>query len=124
MPGGAADPNVPDVFENFQQQGPTVGETVQDIISFWAITRLDPHSRNLAKMAIDFLSILAMSAEPERVFSGAKVTLSARRCALGDDSNNALECLKSWQRDSLVSGSSLYTGIENMDQMLAALNEK
>ena len=74
-------------------------------------------------MALEFLSIPAVSAEPEHIFSGAKITLSARCCALGDDSSNALECLKSWQRDGLVSGCPLCSGIKKMDQMLAALDE-
>jgi hypothetical protein len=46
-----------------------------------------------------------MSAESERVFSAAKITLSQHRCALGDDVINALECLKSWQRDGLIAAS-------------------
>jgi hypothetical protein len=40
--------------------------------------------------------IPAMSAEPERVFSAAKITLSDRRCRMEDDAIEALECLKSW----------------------------
>jgi len=34
--------------------------------------------RDLAQMAIEILSIPALSAEPERVFSGAKITLTDR----------------------------------------------
>jgi hypothetical protein len=37
-----------------------------------------------------------MSAELERLFSGAKITLSNRRNRLGADVFEALECLKSW----------------------------
>jgi hypothetical protein len=33
-------------------------------------------------MALDMFSIPAMSAEPERVFSGSKITISDRRCSL------------------------------------------
>jgi hypothetical protein len=42
------------------------------------------------------LLIPAMSAEPERVFSGLKITISDRRCRLGIELIKALECLKSW----------------------------
>ena len=42
-------------------------------------------------MAIDILSIPAMSAEVERVFSGAKITM-------GVSTIEAVECLKSWFR--------------------------
>jgi hypothetical protein len=38
---------------------------------------------NLSKMALDILSIPAMSANPERLFSGAKITISDRRNRLG-----------------------------------------
>jgi hypothetical protein len=47
-------------------------------------------------MALDILSIPAMSTEPERVFSGSKITISDRRCRLGIKLIKALECLKSW----------------------------
>ena len=45
---------------------------------------------------MDILSIPAMSAEPERLFSGAKITITGRRNRLGSDVIEALECLKSW----------------------------
>jgi hypothetical protein len=51
---------------------------------------------SLSKMAVDILSIPAMSAEPERLFSGAKITITDRRNRLGSDVIEALECLKSW----------------------------
>ncbi|KAK7582910.1 hypothetical protein V3481_012206 [Fusarium oxysporum f. sp. vasinfectum] len=51
---------------------------------------------SLSKMAVDILSIPAMSAEPERLFSGAKITIKDRRNRLGSDVIEALECLKSW----------------------------
>ncbi|KAJ6439010.1 hypothetical protein O9K51_08414 [Purpureocillium lavendulum] len=51
---------------------------------------------SLSKMAVDILSIPAMSAEPERLFSGAKITITDRRNRLGSDVDEALECLKSW----------------------------
>ena len=47
-------------------------------------------------MALDILSIPAMSADPERLFSGAKLTISDRRARLGIETIQALECLKSW----------------------------
>jgi hypothetical protein len=51
---------------------------------------------NLSKMAIDILSIPAMSAEPERLFSSAKITITDRRNRLRVETIEALECLKSW----------------------------
>ncbi len=49
-------------------------------------------------MALDILSIPAMSTEPERLFSGAKISLTDRRNRIGDDLLQALECLKSWHK--------------------------
>ena len=47
-------------------------------------------------MAIDILSIPSMSAEAERVFSGARRTVSWERILLGSTSIERMECLKSW----------------------------
>ena len=55
---------------------------------------------NLSKMALDILSILAMSADPERLFSSAKITISDRRNRLSIYTLEALECLKLWLKIS------------------------
>ena len=55
-------------------------------------------------MAIDILSIPAMSAEAERVFSGARRTISWTRCRLGATVIEQTECLKSWIREIVKSG--------------------
>ena len=47
-------------------------------------------------MAIDILSIPAMSDEPERVFSGARRTISWERARLGAEMVEKVECLKYW----------------------------
>jgi hypothetical protein len=49
-------------------------------------------------MALDMLSIPAMSASPERLFSGAGITITERRNRLGNESIESLECLKSWYK--------------------------
>ena len=53
-------------------------------------------------MLLEILSIPAMSAEPERIFSGAKITLTDRRCSMGDEALAKLECTKSWIRDNFL----------------------
>jgi hypothetical protein len=50
----------------------------------------------LSVMALDLLSIPAVSAEPERLFSSAKITIIDRKNRLQFDSIEAIECLKSW----------------------------
>jgi hypothetical protein len=42
-----------------------------------------------------------MSNEPERLFSGARVTITERRNRLGVESIKALECLKSWNKGGM-----------------------
>ena len=49
----------------------------------------------LSKMALDILSIPAMSAEVERVFSSAKLLITDNRNRLKEDIIEACECLKS-----------------------------
>jgi hypothetical protein len=70
-------------------------------------------------MAPEHLSIPAMSAEPERVLSTAKLTLPDQRCKLRDDVMNALECLKSWQTDGLIPATK--ADIKEMEEILRAL---
>jgi hypothetical protein len=69
---------------------------VKDARAWW----LEPAQRTsypaLSIMALDILSIPAMSAEPERLFSGAKITITDRRNKLGIESIQAIECLKCW----------------------------
>jgi len=47
-------------------------------------------------MAIDILLILVMSDEPERVFSGARRTISWERAQLSAKNIERVECLKNW----------------------------
>jgi hAT family C-terminal dimerisation region len=53
---------------------------------------------NLSRMAVDILSVPSMSAEPERVFSGARRTISWDRMRLGSKVIEQTECLKSFTR--------------------------
>jgi hypothetical protein len=50
----------------------------------------------LSKLAYDLLSIPAMSAEVERVFSGTKELIRDRRNGLDIESIEASECFRSW----------------------------
>ena len=54
-------------------------------------------------MALDILLIPAMSADPERLFSGAKITISDCQNCLRIYTIQALECLKSWLRIQVIS---------------------
>ena len=52
-------------------------------------------------MVLDILSIPAMSADPECLFSGTKITISDYRNRLRIYTIEALECLKSWLKIQL-----------------------
>ena len=54
-------------------------------------------------MAIDILSIPAMSDEPERVFSGTRRTISWERMRLGPSTVERTQCLKSWLQANVIS---------------------
>ena len=51
---------------------------------------------NFSHMAIELPSIPAMSAELERLFSGAKLTITDQRASLQGKTIEVIECLKSW----------------------------
>jgi len=53
-------------------------------------------------MAIDILSIPAMSDEPERVFSGARRTISWERGQMEPETLEMIECLKHWKRSRIL----------------------
>lgn len=56
---------------------------------------------NLQKFAIDVFSIPPMSAEPERLFSGGRRTVSWARCRLSARTIEMLECVKHWIKTGL-----------------------
>jgi len=74
--------------EDYQPDSPV------DLCAFWA--RHESQYPSLARMAFDILSIPAMSAECERVFSSTKILLSDRRARMKEDAVEACECLRAW----------------------------
>jgi uncharacterized Zn finger protein len=57
----------------------------------------------LFNMAMDLLSISAMSSENERVFGAAKLTMSSQRNALHWVTVEVLQCLRNWARTGAIS---------------------
>jgi hypothetical protein len=64
-------------------------------------------------MAIDILSAMAISAESERVFSGSRRTIPWTRARLESTMIEQLECLKHWQKSSVISASFVLTGSDD-----------
>jgi hypothetical protein len=65
---------------------------------WWLLPEQQRDYPNLSKMALDILSIPAMSASIERLFSSANITVSDRRNRLTADTVEMIESLKSWQK--------------------------
>jgi hypothetical protein len=82
------------VICNKYLQAPLLTE-IKDAQSWWLESTQRRIYLNLSLMAIDILSIPAMSAELERLFFSAKLTVSDIKNKLGVDSIEATECLKS-----------------------------
>ena len=59
----------------------------------------------LSLMAFDILSVPAMSDEPERVFSGARRTVSWDRGKMEAETLEMVECLKHWKRSGILNES-------------------
>ena len=78
--------------------------------SWWLEDRQQRLYPNLSKMALDILTVPAMSAAPERLFSSANITISDRRNRLHSDTTEAIECLKSWRK---IQSISLESGLES-----------
>jgi hAT family C-terminal dimerisation region len=54
-------------------------------------------------MAMDILSIPGTSDEPERVFLGARRTVSWERAQMEPKTLEMVECLKHWKRSGILS---------------------
>ena len=91
-------------FDEFERFMNAPAESIkQGALEYW----LQPSQRQsypqLSQMAIDILSTMAISAESERVFSGARRTIAWTRARLSGVTIEQLECLKHWQRAGLIS---------------------
>jgi hAT family C-terminal dimerisation region len=97
-----AGPSTQDEYSEYIAEMPTSPEDCKSPLSWWLHDAIRKRWPTLSKMAIDILSIPAMSAEPERVFSGARRTISWERMQFGEANICKVECLKSWLRSGLT----------------------
>jgi hypothetical protein len=78
-------------------------------LQWWCKAEQRQRYPQLSSMAIAILSIPPESAEPERVFSGARRTCSWERSRLKTQKIEVLECLGSWLREGLIRPNCLNT---------------
>lgn len=71
-------------------------------LAWWCRSEQRAHYPRLSQMAIDILSIPAESAEPERVFSGARRTASWDRLRISCHNIERVECIGNWLKEGLI----------------------
>ena len=86
-----------DDWESFIEADPTEIST-KTALEWWCQEQQRIRYPRLSRMAIDLLSVPAMSAEAERVFSGARRQIPWSRANLGAKTIEQMECLKHWLR--------------------------
>jgi hypothetical protein len=86
-----------DDWESFIEADPTEIST-KTALEWWCQEQQRTRYPRLSHMAIDVLSVPAMSAEAERVFSGARRQIPWSRASLGAKTIEQMECLKHWLR--------------------------
>jgi hypothetical protein len=88
-----------DCFNNFINSPSTVIDR-SSLLSWWN----EPANpwKKMRQQAFDLLSIPAMSAEIERVFSSAAITLTPRRNRINDDTLEMLELLNNWLKQGIT----------------------
>jgi hypothetical protein len=91
---------VQDKFDRFIDAAPL--DVKGSLLDWWQAPAQREAYPQLHRMAIDVLTACAMSAESERVFSGARRTIAWSRMALSARMIEVLECLKHWIRTGVV----------------------
>lgn len=90
-----------DEYEDYCSENPIeIGKT--PALKWWGQEQQTVRWPRLSRMAFDILSIPAMSDEPERVFSGARRTVSWERAQMGAETLEKVECLKHWKRNGIL----------------------
>ena len=85
-------PSVKDKYKRYY----TANYTYKVNLRTWQLkTTQQVNYPNLSKLALDILLILAMLANPKRLFSSAKLLITNLRNKLGIDITKAFKCLKS-----------------------------
>jgi len=101
----------------------TTTDTIDSLVNprIWWIQHKNDYPK-LALLALGILAIPAMSAEVERVFSSTGLLITDRRNRLKEDIIEAVECLKSWQKEG--AGIVMFKELDQLQDMLTQLEQK
>jgi hypothetical protein len=94
-------PQSQDQFDNYCAETPSY-EISLSPIQWWAQDVQQRRWPRLSRFALDILSIPAMSDKPERIFSGARRTISWEKAQLNPDTVELRELLKDWKRSEIL----------------------
>lgn len=108
---------IKDEFDRFINAPPdTIDFTTRSVIQQW----IEPAQREiyplLSQHAINVFTAQAMSAESERVFSGARRIVSQSRASLSASIIEVLECLKHQQTSSVIDEEFVLQGDEEVEE--------
>jgi hypothetical protein len=81
------------------------GLKIEDPIQWWLDKDQTKRWPQLSIFAVNILSIPAMSAKPETVFSGGRRTIGWERVQLGVETFEMIECEKDWIRSGILQSS-------------------
>ncbi|KAH7461075.1 hypothetical protein FOMA001_g19142 [Fusarium oxysporum f. sp. matthiolae] len=110
------EPGDEDEFEKFVNSPPR-HMTTNTPLEWWCREEQRIEYPRLHQMAIDILSVPAMSDDPERVFSCARRTISWDRARLSTDTIEKLQCLSNWVKNDLIR--KLYVAIDDEIMVVA-----
>jgi hypothetical protein len=96
-----ARPASEDEYEDYNSQD-SYPPGKQGALRWWYQDAQRQRWPRLSLMAIDILSIPPMSDEPERVFSGARRTVTWDRGQMVPETIEMRECLKHWKRSGIL----------------------
>jgi hypothetical protein len=99
--GSYTRPASQDEYEDYYS-GEPYGISQPSALEWWCEDTQRQRWPRLSHMAIDILSIPAMSDEPERVFSGARRTITWERGQIDPETIEMTECLKHWKRSKVL----------------------
>jgi hypothetical protein len=98
----ATRPKSADEYEDYNSQDSFKLPKNMIALEWWCQDAQTTRWPRLSRMAIEILSIPPMSDEPERVFSGARRTVSWDRGQIEVDTIECRECLKHWKNSGIL----------------------